>query len=146
MRWKVNGRTKKRNDWKKKTLVCTYFSLCNIESSSESDAVLFTFHPRVFSFLQTPSKFIHFTRQPCSLLDRWSWAKHSEVCKCLGYIQHVFFTCSVVWWSGLKLMVWDGSPPILPRSRLYAVRVLISCHKFQMHSLGFGCLLVPILP
>ena len=133
MKGKRANEEKKRP--KEKTLACTYFSLCSIESSSESDAVLFAFHPRVFSFLQTLSKFIHFTRQPCSLLDRRLWAKHSEICKCLGYIKHVFISVSNILpalsygESGLKLMVWDGSPPILLCPRLFAVRVLISCHK-----------------
>ena len=81
--WRVNERTKTRNDWKKKTLVYTYFSLCIIESFGKSDAVLFTLHPRVFSFLETPSKLIHFTRQPCSLLNRRAWARWSEICNCL---------------------------------------------------------------
>ena len=72
-----------------------------LKSLSESYAVLFIFHPRVFSFLRTPSKFIHFTRQACSLLEGQTWAKHSEIRKCPWIHQTCFhqclqsFTCSL---------------------------------------------------
>ena len=63
MKGKRTNKEKKRLKENKRLYAC-------IDFFSESDAVLFTFHPRVFNFLKTPSKFIHFTRQPCSSLDR----------------------------------------------------------------------------